>query len=401
MAAIKFFHVFFLILMFTIVSQGQLRYSTLIKSSTEDEIIILSVDAAVYYPGDSVYITIQRATNSAKVSVTPILILEEAVLKSVEKNIYSTIVPEGCPPGRYPVKLRVKDTQGRRFDFTTDCSVTVEEHQLIERISKYVQISPVAGSEDINSPVTLERYYLNNFKVVFVRDNIEEGMGPQFLNIETTVQSRDGSVIQTYNRRVLTFRSSADPGRDRAMLIQYRNAYGAYAAIRMQEFSEVQISTDSLPDWASVRIKIEPDYLIKIGGYDKSNAYIRYFRIRGPRIELGLSLGIPKVLFDTSDDPMEYGNSSAMLRFYYVEDATGNRFPVNLGIGTFGVNSPIDVSAKGGGFALSVFLNAVEVTRLMGYDILKKVTAGIELTPFFPLKHQARILLNIQVGLAL
>jgi hypothetical protein len=186
------------------------------------------------------------------------------------------------------------------------------------------------------------------------------------------------------------------------MLVQYRTAYGAYAAIQQEEFSQVRIHVDSLPDWAIIKINIEPDYSIKIGGYDRANSYTRFFRIKGPLIEIGLSLGIPKVFFDTQKkDTINYGNSSAMIRFYYVDEVSGNRFPVNFGIGTFGVNSPIDVSAEGGGFAMSIFLDVAELTRIIGIDLLKKFTAGLEVAPFFPLEKRARVLLDAQVSISL
>ncbi|MDP2303370.1 MAG: hypothetical protein Q8N03_13210 [Ignavibacteria bacterium] len=380
---------------------AQVEYSVLIKSSLEDETVICSVDQPVYYPGDTVQITIKRGSTSSKVTVVPILILEEAVLKSVEKNIYTTVVPTAIPPGFYPIRVRVKDTQGRRFDYSTGCSIHVEEHQFIEDISKYVHIEPLVGSENINTPVTLERYQIRDLRVLFERDSIGIGMGPQFVTIKTSVQSRDGSLIQTFERRVLTFRSDKDPDRDRAMLIQYRNAYGAYAAIRSVEFSEVQIVTDSLPDWAIIKVSIEPDYTIKIGGYNRENVYNRYFRVKGPMIEMGVTLGIPKVLYDSqAKDTLIYGNSSAMLRFYYVDVVTGERFPVNFGIGTFGVNSPIDVTPNGGGFALSILFNIADMTRIIGIDLVKKISAGLEFTPFFPIKKRARFLINAQVGLA-
>ena len=149
------------------------------------------------------------------------------------------------------------------------------------------------------------------------------------------------------------------------MLIQYRSAYGPYAAIQSEEFLQVRIHVDSLPDWAIIKIKIEPDYTIKIGGYDKANSNSRYFRVKGPRNEIGFSLGLPKVLFDSrSKDTLNYSSYSAMIRFYYMDEISGYRFPVNLGIGTFGVNSPLDVRVGGGGLALSVFLDVVEISRL-------------------------------------
>lgn len=384
-------------------AQAQQRYPTLIRSSLEDEIIILSVDKPVYFPGDTVSIKVQRNDNTATTLATPILIIEGTTLSSIDNNnIYRAVIPQACAPGLYRVRLRVKDPQGRHYIYETDCTVNVEEHQVIEQISRYVSIEPEGGGEDLQSVVTLDRSQIRNLRVIFQRDSIRLGMGPQFITIRTTVQLRDGTTAQTFERRVLTFRSDKDPTRDRAMLIQYRTAYGAYAAIRPEEFEQVQINLDSLPDWAIIKINIEPDYTIKIGGYDRSNSYTRYYHVRGPKVEIGLALGIPKVLFDSqAKDTINYGNYSAMVRFYYVDEVTGRRFPVNLGVGTFGVNSPIDVGAGRGGFALSIFINMAEMTRMVGIELSKTITAGLELDPFFPIERKWRFLIAAQVGIAL
>jgi len=403
MLKIKLLNLMFLCILCSWSVQAQHKYPTLIQSSDEDEIITLSVDKTVYYPGDTVRVTLQRNNRSATVAVTPILIIEETTLKSIGHNIYIAVIPQACAPGQYRVRLKVLDAEKRRFVYDTDCSVAVEEHQLIEPISNYVRIEPEAGNVDMKSAVTLDRSQIRDLRVVFQRDSIHLGMGPQFVTIRTSVQLRDGTTLQTFERRVLTFRSDKDPDRDRAMLIQYRTAYGAYAAIQSEEFTQVQIHLDSLPDWAIIKINIEPDYTIKIGGYNRSNSFTRYFRVRGPTIEIGFSLGIPKVLFDTqAKDTLKYGNSSAMIRFYYVDGKSGNRFPVNLGIGTFGVNSPLDVNVGRGGFATSIFLDVVEMTRiLVGIDLIKKINAGLEIVPFFPVEKRARILLDVQVGITL
>ena len=357
----------------------------------------------VYFPGDTVSIKVQRNDSSATTLATPILLIEGTILSSIDhNNIYKAVIPQSCTPDFYRVRLRVKDVQGRHYIYETDCTVNVEEHQIIEQISRYVHIEPEGGGEDMQSIVTLDRNQIRNLRVIFQRDSIRLGMGPQFITIRTTVQLRDGTTAQAFERRILTFRSDKDPTRDRAMLLQYRTAYGAYAAIRPEEFEQVQINLDSLPDWAVIKINIEPDYTIKIGGYDRSNSYTRYFHVRGPKIEIGLALGIPKVLFDTqANDTINYGNYSAMMRFYYVDEETGGRFPVNLGVGTFGVNSPIDVGAGRGGFALSIFINMVEMTRMVGIEISKTITAGLELAPFFPIERKWRFLIAAQVGIAL
>ncbi|MFH0736247.1 MAG: hypothetical protein V1773_15685 [bacterium] len=402
MSKISFLCLFIFCLFNLLNVQAQQRFPTLIRSSLEDEIIILTIDKPVYYPGDTVFISVRRNNSTIKVVVTPILIIEGAVLITYSDNLFCAVIPQACTPGLYKVRLRVLDSSGRRYIYATDCTINVEEHQIIEKIENFVHLEPYSGGGNIHSPVTLSREQIRKLRVVFLRDSIPPGVGPQFITINTTVILRDGITLQTYKRRVLTFRSDKDPNRDHAMLLQYRTAYGNYAAIRPEEFSRVKIEIDSLPDWAMIKINIEPDYTIKIGGYDSSNSYTRYFHVKGPRIEIGLSVGIPKVLFDTrANESMDYGSSNAMVRFYYVNEITGNRFPVNFGIGTFGVNSPIDVSDAGGGFALSLFLNLAEMTRIIGYDFVKKITAGIEVTPFFPIKKKSRFLLNAQIGFAL
>ncbi|MCX6168443.1 MAG: hypothetical protein NTX65_03820 [Ignavibacteriales bacterium] len=402
MRKINFICVLTFCFLFTCGAQAQQRYPTLIRSSLEDEIVILSVDKPVYFPGDTVHLTLQRNDSTETVAVTPILIIEKTILKSIGHNIYTATIPQACAPGQYRVRLGVLDSQGRRFVYETDCIVDVEENQVIEQVSRYVHIEPEAGGQDVKSALTLDRSQIRNLRVIFRRDSIRLGMGPQFVTIRTTVQLRDGTTTQTFERRVLTFRSDNDPNRDRAMLIQYRAAYGAFAAIRSEEFTQVRIHVDSLPDWSIIKINIEPDYTIKIGGYDRANSYTRYFRVRGSTIEVGFSIGIPKILYDNQPkDSLNYGNSSAMIRFYYVNGVSGNRFPVNLGIGTFGVNSPVDVNIDRGGFALSVFLDVAEMTRILGIDFIKKITAGLEFVPFFPVEKRARFLIVAQVGLAL
>ena len=183
------------------------------------------------------------------------------------------------------------------------------------------------------------------------------------------------------------------------MFTQYREAYGAYAGISTEELEQVRLTLDSLPAWSIIKVNIEPDYTIRIGACDRSNSVTRYFRARGPTIEIGFSSGIPKVLYDTqARDTVDYGNTSAMLRFYYVNAESGNRFPVSFGMGTFGVNSPIDVGIGRGGFALSTFLDLVELTRIHDLGFIKKVNAGLELTLFFPVERKMRLLINAQVG---
>jgi hypothetical protein len=377
-----------------------MKTTMLIQSTDEDERIDLSVDKSVYFPGDTVLLVIQRNDNTATAGIiTPVLLIEGTTFKSIGRLRYVTVIPQTVTPGIFRVGLRVTDAGGRRFRYETDCVVTVEEYQDVEQLSRYVTIIPEVGSNNIRTAVTLDLEQVRNLEVHFQRDSIRHRMGPQFLRITTTVQLRDGAAAPSYERRVVTYRSHGDRNKDRAMFIQYRTAYGAYANIRPEELEKVMVPVDSLPDWAILGIRIEPDYTIKIGAVDRSNTVTRYFRVRGSRIEAGFSLAIPKVLYDTrANDTIQYGSSSAMVRFYYIHPGSGNRFPVSAGIGMFGVNSPVDVGVGRGGFALSMFLDLAEMVRIANIGFTKKVNIGLELAPFLPIKKRARLLLVAQAG---
>lgn len=381
--------------------QAQQRSTTLIQPILDGSILI-STDKPVYFPDDTLRLAIQREDSTTAASVTPIVAIEGMKFQPTGHDTYLAVIPETVTPGSYRILLRVVDAKGHGFVYETGRVVEVEEYQAVEQLSRYVSIVPLDGSSDPQAAVTLDGGQIRTLHVVFRRDSIRGQMGPQFVTIRTMVQLRDGTTMQMFERRVLTFRSHGNPERDRAVFIQYRTAYGAYAAISTEELERVRLPLDSLPAWAFIRVSIEPDYTIRIGAYDRSNSVTRYFRVRGPTIEIGLSLGIPKVLYDTqAHDSVDYGNTSAMLRFYYVNGESGNRFPVSFGVGTFGVSSPIDVGIERGGFALSTFLDLVELTRILDLGFIKNVNAGLESTLFFPIKRKARLLINAQVGFSL
>jgi hypothetical protein len=400
MSKSKFIKCILLCVFGILCAHAQQKTSVLIQSTDEDERIDISVDKSVYFPGDTVLLIIQRNDNTATAGIiTPILLIEGTTFKAIGRLRYVTVIPKTITPGLFPIGLRITDSEGRRFRYVTDCVVTVEEHQDVEQISRYVSIIPDAGSNDIRSAVTLNRGQLRNLMVQFHRDSIRLDMGPQFVRITTTVLLRDGIAASSYERRVVTFRSHGDPHKDRAMFIQYRAAYGTFANIRPEELEKVIVPVDSLPDWAILGIHIEPDYTIKIGAVDRANRMTQYFRVRGPTIELGFSLAIPKVLYDTrGNDSTQYGNYSAMIRCYYIDPGSGNRFPVSLGIGMFGVNSPVDVGSGRGGFALSMFLDLAEMVRIVNIGFTKKINIGLELAPFLPVEKKGRLLLVAQVG---
>ncbi len=379
-------------------AQAQKRSSPLLQPML-DESVLITTDKPVYFPDDTLYLTIRREDSTATASVTPLVDIEGMRLKPVGHDTYTAVIPETVTPGSYRILLRIVDARGQRFVYETARVVEVEEYQDIEQLSSYVNIVPLDGSSDPRTAVTLDGNQVRALRVIFRRDSIRSRMGPQFVTIRTTALLRDGTTAQSFERRVVTFRSHGDPERDRAMFIQYRTAYGAYAAISTEELDQVRLPLDSLPAWSIIKVNIEPDFTIRIGSHDASNSVTRFFRVRGPTIEIGFSLGIPKVLYDTqARDTVEYGNTSAMVRFYYVDAESGNRFPVSFGTGTFGVNSPIDVGIGRGGFAVSAFLDLVELTRISNIGFFRRVNAGLELTQFFPIARRARLLINAQVG---
>jgi hypothetical protein len=378
---------------------AQSKTSILIQSTFDDEAIGISVDKAVYFPGDSVRLVIQRNDSATGATITPLLAIEGTSLKSTGRRTYIAVIPQTVTPGLYPIRLKVTDTEGRRFRYETDCVVTVEEFQDVEQLNRYVSIFPSTGNDKARYAVTLDRDELRNLQVGFQRDSIRLGMGPQFLRITTTISLREGIAVPSYERRIVTFKSHGNKDKDRAMFIQYRTAYGAYANIRPEELDHVLVPVDSLPDWAILGVHIEPDYSIKIGAVDRSNVITQYYRVRGSRIEFGFSLAVPKVLYDSrSVDTIQYGNYSAMVRMYFINSGSGNRFPVSLGIGMFGVNSPVDIGTARGGFALSMFTDLAEMIRIANVGFTKKVNFGLEIAPFMPIKRKSRLLLVAQAG---
>ncbi len=379
--------------------QAQSKTSVLIQSTLEDEKIDISVDKSVYFPGDTIRLIILRNDSARTASITPSLLIQGTSFRFVGRRTYIAVIPQSVTPNIYPITLRVTDSEGRRYLYETDCVVSIEEYQDVEHLTRYISIIPFLGSNNISSAVTLDREQIRNLKVLFQRDSIQLRMGPQFLRITTTITLRDGMAAPSYERRVVTYRSHGDPVKDRAMFIQYRTVYGAYANIRPEELEQVLVPVDSLPDWAILGIHIEPDYTIKIGAVDRSNSMTQYFRVRGATIEAGFSLAVPKVIFDTrADDPIEYGNTSAMVRLYFIDAKTGDRFPISAGIGMFGVSSPVDVGIGRGGFASSMFLDLAEMVRILHIGFTKKVNIGVELAPFIPIQRKWRVLLVAQAG---
>lgn len=383
-------------------ADAQVKTSYLVQTTLQDEWIVMAVDKVVYFAGDTVHLSIRRTDSTSSTTIVPVLPIEDVSLRPVRRNTFIAVLPQNMTPGTFPVSLRVKDNQGRRFWYKTDCVVTVEEHQDVAPLKSFVRLAPATGGASTRDVVALDREVIQNLEVQFDRENIAEGMGPQFVTIRTTLTPRDGGPPRTLERRVVTFRSRGDDNTDRSLFLQYRNAYGKYAMLSAEEADHVRLPIDSLPDWALLMVQIEPDYSIKIGAVDRSNVITQYFRVRGPSLEVGFLIGIPKVLFDTqSSDPIDYGNTSAMVRLFYVSEKTGNRFPVNAGVGTFGVNSPIDVSKGRGGFAISMLLDLAEMIRILNIGFTNKVNIGLEVTHLLVIEKKGRFLLDTQVSVSL
>jgi len=392
----------FLFLAPNLYAQARSSSVTPVQVSSGQGLVRIFADKPVYFPGDSVRLTLEWIDRAANVTLTPFLEIGGALLQSSRGGDYTLVVPQDATPGSYRVRLGVSEADGRQSFSDIDCFVNVEEYQAIEQVANYVYVYPDSVAGDTPTPLTLGRDRLPDLQVVFRRDRIGERMGPQFVTISVEVQSRNGNTLRRDARRMVTFRSQGDPVRDRAKLLGYRSAYGPFTNILPEELERVPILVDSVPNWAVIKVRVEPDYAVNIGASDRSNFLVRYFRVKGPVVEAGLALSAPKVLWDSrAEDSVDYGSTSAMARLYLLHGNTGQRYPVSLGMGTFGVDSPVDVDRGRGGFAISVFLDMVDLFRYVRIDLGRKVDAGLELTPFFPIQKKARFLLIAKVGLSI
>lgn len=267
-------------------------------------------------------------------------------------------------------------------------------------VQNFVRITPIIGSKSPDQAVALQKEQLEHLTVYFDRNQINPDNGPQFLKITTTVTKRDGSLYDKYSQYAFTFAKESTSAMDTEKMKQYANEILRFGFVSKRKIDSVDVRMDSIPEWSLVKIEITPDddytkYSRRLGTHQSW-----FYRLKGNRFESAFFFGIPKVIYDSNKkDTMEYGNASAMLRFYYLDGETGERYPVNIGIGTFGISTPIDVRTSGGGFALSLFFDIVQMSRqAFGVDLSRRVNAGVEITPFFPIQKQARLLFNARVG---
>lgn len=270
----------------------------------------------------------------------------------------------------------------------------------IEPIERFVTVNPIVGGVDRRNSITLERDQLKNLRIVFLRDSLIDSSGPQFVKIKTIVKNKSGNVIFEYLGHAVTFNRFADSLSEFLYLKKIANEVSHFGYVRPTIMNSVGIQTDSLPDWSTVAIVVEPDEsLHKYGGRIRTRKEFHYL-VKGNRFETGFTLSAPKVLYDTrASDTVKYGNTSAMVRLYLLDGNSGERFPLNIGIGTFGVESPIDISKNGGGFAISLFFDLIQTMNYFGMSVTNKVNAGFDISPFFPVGHKSRLLFNVRLGI--
>lgn len=267
--------------------------------------------------------------------------------------------------------------------------------------SEYVTCGPVEGGSS-NSIVTISTEQSLQLQVTFNRQKLPVNSGVQFLTVTIFLFNKQGILKDKIVKQAFTFPKNEDGESDRSRLHYYAKRIVPFGFVSERKIERVMVLNDTLPEWSVIKVEVTPSE-----DYTKFAERYRYklewwYKVRGSRIEGEFFLGIPKVLYDSrKDDPIAYGNASAMLRLYLLNGETGDRFPVNVGIGTFGVSTPIDVSKNGGGFAVSLMFDVVQALRYMSdIEIPGKVNGGIELTPFFPIERRARILINARIGYA-
>jgi hypothetical protein len=259
----------------------------------------------------------------------------------------------------------------------------------------------VSGGGTDRSAVALTKGELSRLTVWFDRDSLGVDDGIQFVRITVTINRADGMLHEKISERAFTFARGSSPEDDDTMMRGYAKTIHPLGFASRRKIDSVDIELDGLPEWGIVEVRAEPDEDYAAYASHRGNRIVWHYRARGGRVDGAFYLGIPKVLLDTRDrNDLDYGRTSAMYRIFWLNGETGDRFPVNIGFGVFGVRSPIDVSSAGGGYAVSGLLDLFEVARHFGLDLTNKVNAGVEVVPFFPVNHPARVLVALRVGIA-
>jgi hypothetical protein len=264
---------------------------------------------------------------------------------------------------------------------------------------QYIECEPIAGGTEASpTSVTLEEAM--QLRVSFHRDRLPADCGVQFISVTISIYNKQMMLIDKIVKHAFTFPHARNGESDQKVLSDLARKIVPFGFVSERKINHVMLLNDTVPGWTLIKIEVAPDE-----EYTKFAERLRYkmqwwYRVKGPQLEEEFFLGIPKVLYDSrSRDTITYGNASAMLRFYYLDAESGERYPFNLGIGTFGVSTPIDVSKNGGGFAVSLLFDVIQAVRIFyRLNITTKVNAGFEITPFFPLERKSRVLLNARIG---
>jgi hypothetical protein len=267
-------------------------------------------------------------------------------------------------------------------------------------LSRYVRL--VSGNRTIHpdSSAALRYRDVRELKVVFLRDSLNVKDGPQYLKITTVSTDVNGRILDDDTQYAITFSRLADAESDRAQLERFVDQVNPMGFYNPELIEVVPIQVDSLGPWGHVHVRVEPENeLVKY--YGRVRNRLEYsIRVRGGRFQTAFTLSVPKVLYDTcDDDSVSYGKTSAMLRINALRGGTGEPFPVSVGVGTFGMDSPIDVSRKGGGFAISLYFDVIQMLRILDMKLPPRVNAGFDVSPFFPIDHKARILFSARLGI--
>ncbi len=267
-------------------------------------------------------------------------------------------------------------------------------------LSRYIRLIARGKRIHPDSLAALRSRDVRELKVVFLRDSLDVKDGPQYLKITTVSTDVNGRTLDDDTQYAITFSRLADAEADRVQLERFVDQVNPMGFYNPELIEGVSVQVDSLGPWGHVYVRVEPENeLVKY--YGRIRNRLEYaIRVRGGRFQTAFTLSVPKVLYDTcDDDSVEYGKTSAMLRINALRGETGEPFPVSVGFGTFGMDSPIDVSRKGGGFAFSLYFDVIQMCRIFDMKLPPRVNAGFDISPFFPIDHKARILFSARLGI--
>ncbi len=274
-----------------------------------------------------------------------------------------------------------------------------QEARLIVPLDQYVSIKPTPGGHTQKNALTISVSEIRKLTVAFERANLPREGGPQFLKIKTTIFDQNAVPLDNITQFAFTFPPEDTPEEDNRQMEDYARQILQFGLISRGRSDSVQVRLDTIPAWGYLRIEVVPDeeYTKYISGNEVRMVW--HYRIRGHWLDSKFTLGIPKVIYDTrATDTVDYGNASALLRFFYINQVTGTQFPVSLGFGLYGVSTPIDVSKRGGGVVFSLYFDIIQFLRVNGVEITDKANAGLEIAPFIPVDRKARVLLSARIG---